>query len=69
MGGMQNGSRICKIQIRRGGRGSEQMSDLVGGCLMFPLHIHVLSAQQRSQAKPNSSRRKSGLLFINLHFS
>lgn len=35
MGGMQDVSRICKIKILRSGRGNEQMSDLVGGCLMF----------------------------------
>lgn len=51
-GGMQNGSRICKIQILRGGRGSEQMS-LSGWLSHVPLHIHVLSAQRRNQAKGN----------------
>lgn len=49
-GGMQNGSGICKIQILRGGRGSEQMSGLVGGCLMFlcifMCFLHISAARE-----------------------
>lgn len=54
MGGMPNDSRICKIQICRGGRGSEQMSDSVGGSLRFPCifmcFLHSSAARQNRTA-------------------